>query len=52
MEKSNLDILLNSQKCVMDEYWYSFSKKQKYFKNIFFHPKMAFNTTFYLASIV
>jgi len=24
MEKSNLDILLNSQKCVMDEYGYSF----------------------------
>ena len=46
MEKSNLDTLLNSKKCVMDEYGYSFSKKQKSFKNIFFHPKKAFNTTF------
>jgi len=45
-EKSNLDTLLNSQKCVMDEYGYSFSKKQKSFKNIFFHPEKAFNTTF------
>jgi len=33
MEKFNFDTLLNSQKCVMDEYGYSFSKKQKSFKN-------------------
>jgi len=46
VEKSNLDTLFYSQKCVMDEYGYSFSKKQKSFKNLFFHPKKAFNTNF------
>jgi len=30
----------------MDGYGYSFSKKQKSFKHLFFHPKKAFNTTF------
>jgi len=46
VKKFNLDTLLNSQKCVMNEYGYSFSKKQKSFKINFFHPKKAFNTTF------
>jgi len=49
MGKSNLDILL---KCIMDGYGYSFSQKQKYFKEFSFQPKKYSLHILYLASIV